>query len=99
MAFMDRPLLIVCFQGVLGDFIKSPPKKDQTPVPKSKTAKNGNEERFENWNNLNLRNDAISGLRYLSSCFQLVIFSRESLEDSWGQESQIEFGGQTKTIK
>jgi len=48
---------------------------------------------------LNLRQDAVSGLRYLCSCFQLVIFSRESIEDSWGQESEESFGSQSKTIK
>lgn len=93
MAYMDRPLLIVCFQGVLGDFHKGCTKPEKKPKPEK-----GKSEP-DSWNNLNLRQDAVAGLRYLSGCFQLVVFSREAIEDSWAAESDEKFGSQTKTIK
>ena len=41
MVYMDRPLLIINFQGVLGDFIKMPAfkLKENLPIGKSKTSR------------------------------------------------------------
>ena len=68
MAQLDKPLVIVNFQGVIGDFFYE--KSD-----------------FEV---INIRAGALEGLKMLSNHFQLVIFSRESIEDSWS----ISSGGQ-----
>jgi hypothetical protein len=93
MSFMDRPLIVICFQGVLGDFCKNLSKaapKETVAKHKFERMKSSMEEKIEGqvlqsqWNNLNLRQGAIEGLKYLTSCFQLVIFSRETIEDSWG---------------
>lgn len=65
---MDKPLVIVNFQGVIGDFIYD---KGDSDV-------------------LIIRAGALEGLKMLSNHFQLVIFSRESIEDSWS----ISSGGQ-----
>lgn len=39
---------------------------------------------------MNLRLGALEGLKYLSRQFQLVIFSRETIEESWFEQK----GGQ-----
>ena len=41
MNYMDRPLIIINFQGVLGDFIKMPAfkMKEVQPIGKSKTSR------------------------------------------------------------
>jgi hypothetical protein len=87
MANMDRPLLIVTFQGVLGDFQKGG-VKDVKAARKFEKAKSCGVDQSEvqqlYWNNLNLRSDTLEGLVYLANCFQIVVFSRESVEDSWG---------------
>jgi hypothetical protein len=87
MANMDRPLLIVTFQGVLGDFQKGG-VKDVKVARKFEKAKSCGVDQSEvqqlYWNNLNLRSDTLEGLVYLANCFQIVVFSRESVEDSWG---------------
>lgn len=57
---MDKPLVIVNFQGVIGDFIYD---KGDSDV-------------------LIIRAGALEGLKMLSNHFQLVVFSRESIEDS-----------------
>ena len=59
------------------------------------------EEDFKEEEVVNLRAGALEGLRYLSQLFQLVIFSRETIEDSWfeskgGQVAESEL--QTKAI-
>lgn len=60
MSMMDRPLVIVNFQGVLGDF--------------QKVAGSA----------INIKSGTVEGLRLLRNHFQLVVFSREQIEDSWG---------------
>ena len=60
MNLMDRPLVILNFQGVLGDFIKD----------------NG-------LNSLNFRYGAVESLKMLTQHFQVVVYSRETVEDSW----------------
>jgi hypothetical protein len=43
---------------------------------------------------LKLKGGAIEGLRLLATHFQLVVFSREQIEDSWASPE----GGQTATF-
>jgi hypothetical protein len=51
---------------------------------------------------LNIRAGAIEGLKMLANFFQLVIFSRESIEDGWASASgsqSVPFNEQNKMIK
>jgi len=80
MVQMDKPLVVVSFQGVIGDFMF---EKGDVDV-------------------VNIRAGALEGLKLLSYHFQLVIFSRESPEDSWSNTTggQIPgFNDQNKQIK
>ena len=76
---MDRPILIITFQGVLGDFHKKPQPglKEQTITPtviekdkpqtkqeKKAAAAGGKEEEM-----VNLRMGALEGLKHLSQLF------------------------------
>ena len=98
MNLMDRPMLIITFQGVLGDFMKKPVTglrehpivPTALPVPTTAKEKKKAAQKEPEEDNVNLRAGVIEGLRYLSQLFQLIIFSRETIEDSWF-ESQ---GGQ-----
>ena len=50
MTFMDRPLIVVCFQGVLGDFFKNPskaPVKDNVAKHKFERMKTSMEKKLE----------------------------------------------------
>ena len=94
---MDRPMLVITFQGVLGDFMKKPVPglKEHhivptAPPPQVEEKKKKKVQKEPEEEVVNLRAGAIDGLRYLSQLFQLIIFSRETVEDSWF-ESQ---GGQ-----
>ena len=73
MSHMDRPLIVIQFQDLIGDFTKG--KLDPN---------------FATFEQINLRLGALEGLKLLSTHFQLVVFSRESKEDSWQNEN----GGQ-----
>ena len=79
MNLMDRPVLIITFQGVLGDFLKKPqPGLKETPItlsapenqkPLTKQEKKaattgGREEEI-----INLRAGALEGLKHLSHLF------------------------------
>ena len=91
MNLMDRPMLIITFQGVLGDFMKKqvtglkehPIVPTPLPVPTTAKEKKKASQKEPEEESVNLRAGAIEGLRYLSQLFQLVIFSRETIEDSW----------------
>ena len=67
---MDRPLLIITFQGVLGDFIRIPVFKLREAAGKRAKEKwvqdELEEELWETWKGLNLRQGALDGLKYLS---------------------------------
>ena len=76
MNLMDRPIIIISFQGVIGDFIKKPfvqgLKEHQLaptmPIPttsKEKKAAAANKEEEM----INLRAGVIDGLKYLSQHF------------------------------
>ena len=81
MSYMDRPLIIVNFQGVLGDFIKMPAfrQKEIAPIGRSKTTRGlqtamtiaderlAEQELLATWHGLNLRQGVLEGLRYLST--------------------------------
>ena len=59
-------------------------------------------ELWDTWKGLNLRLGVLDGLRYLSRHYQIVIFSRESTNDSYSQEKggrDTTPGEQTKVIK
>ena len=100
MVYMDRPLLIINFQGVLGDFIKLPAHrlKENLQIGKSKTSRGlqpsvtlpeekfAEQELMQTWRGLNLRQGVLEGLRYLSTQYQLVVFSRETIEESWFEQ-------------
>ena len=78
MSMMDRPLVILNFQGVLGDFQKV------------------------GGSAINIKPGTIEGLRLLRNYFQLVVFSREQIEDSWTQSEggqNVKFNEQNKLIK
>ena len=74
---MDRPMLIITFQGVLGDFMKKPvpglkehhivPTTVPPPQAEEKRKKKVQKEPEEEV--VNLRAGAIDGLRYLSQLF------------------------------
>ena len=65
MSYMDRPLIIINFQGVLGDFIKLPAfrMRELPPAGKGKTARDSiqadnkaaEQELLATWRGLNLR--------------------------------------------
>lgn len=77
MNLMDRPMLIITFQGVLGDFMKKPvpglkehhivPTTVPPPQAEEKRKKKVQKEPEEEV--VNLRAGAIDGLRYLSQLF------------------------------
>ena len=103
MNLMDRPVIVITFQGVLGDFLKKQPQygfKETTIIaqPQGSTAGNqapSNKEKKQvvisrEDDSVYLRSGVVEGLKYLSSLFQLIIFSRETVEDSWFQSK----GGQ-----
>lgn len=79
MNMMDRPLIVITFQGVLGDFFKGLNKqaKEKEILAKHKfeKMKTSMEEKLEFnqvnevWQNLNLRSGAIEGLTYLCQHF------------------------------
>lgn len=51
---------------------------------------------------MNLRQGALDGIRLLSNHFQVVVFSRESQEDSWSSTEGgqiVKFNEQNKQIK
>ena len=88
---MDRPLIVITWQGVLGDFINEQgvsvkqdhlvTKKDIVPPEKYN---------FDNPTNLWVRMGTIDGLKYLAKHFQIVIFNRDTdLEDHGKNYSQI----------
>ena len=76
---LDRPLIIITFQGVLGDFIKEwgiSNKQDHLISKANQTV----QEKYnvENPTSLWVRIGTIDGLKYLSKHFQIVIFNRDT---------------------
>ena len=82
MTLMDRPLLIIEFQGVLGDFVRKPCHGIRDMGAK-KPERGALMEQNLNSNGLMLRTGVVDGLKQLSKLFQIVIFSRETIEESW----------------
>ena len=88
---MERPLIIITFQGVLGDFIKEwgiSLKQDHIVSKANQTVP----EKYNNDNPTNIwvRIGTIDGLKYLSKHFQIVIFNRDTnFEDHGSNYSQI----------
>ena len=84
---MERPLLIVTFQGVLGDFMKDggiSTKQEHLMSKQYLKELNMNEKGYNNsaaadspnyhmW----VRLGALDGMRYLSKHFQIVVFNRK----------------------
>ena len=75
MSHMDRPLIVINFQGVIGDFIKLPAFKDKISnklKPQHRLVETTKEEKAvevelnSTWRGLNLRLGALEGLKYLS---------------------------------
>ena len=99
---MDRPLLIIEFQGVLGDFIRKGSLGLRDLNAKKPDKKDTGQDLSNLFGGLQIRAGVIDGLKYLSKLFQLVIFSRETIEETWfsrqgGQVPNIE--SQTQNIK
>ena len=77
---------------MIGDFIKLPAHKEKVSnkvKPQHRLIIEAKEERAieqelnGTWRGMNLRLGALDGLKYLSQQYQLVIFSRETIEESW----------------
>lgn len=81
---MDRPLLIITFQGVIADFMPLNNKKQEKLSVDQKLLE---AELAKNYLGLNLRAGSLEGLRYLSNYFQLVVFSRETIADYYSAQT------------
>ena len=96
---MDRPMIIINFQGVLGDFFKDSglsAKQDSimskqyvaSMNPPSNMPMAAMNQEFcqpHMW----VRIGTIDGLKYLAKHFQIIVFSRETCNEDMGQISQL----------
>ena len=71
MSMIDRPILVITFQGVLGDFIKNNFWNDSSQISDMGTS----------IKLPNLRVGAIKGLKLLSQFFQIIIVNFQSPEE------------------
>lgn len=92
---MERPLIVMTFQGVLGDFIKDGGISNKQDHLMSKhylqaqasNASNSNSDSYSLW----VRMGVVEGLKYLSKHFQIVVFNRDTcLEDLGSNHSQVQ---------
>ena len=92
MTQMERPVLIITFQGVLGDFFKDSGISNKQDAIMSRQylqqlSISGND---SNATHLWFRTGSIEGLRYLARHFQIVIFNRDTCFEDHGAYSQID---------
>ena len=86
---MERPLIVITFQGILGDFFKDggvSMKQDQIMTKQyikdfENKDKDNDAPNYHMWARLG----SIDGLRYLSKHFQIVIFNRDTCIEELGK--------------